>query len=240
MFVGSASVDTAPVTGSLHFTAFDYRLANLLAIGLTLYVSRDSTDCLLLGVFRALRIVLRLSSDTRMATGGVTPADAWSGVTFDVQLQIPWNAPEAYIQLDSEGVYDHATVPDVFGRDLGSDSRVFDWGFHDVTIVDMEDVLTPDISDADLSLLRRQWPTSIIESLTWMQSELDSMRQSLRRPAVPFVASGLRMTCTGMWRCFTWTWVSCGVAWCRGAPCGRGRHRTVWTTCAGHMRYRRR
>ena len=34
------------------------------------------------------------------------------------------------------------------------DLRVVDWGFHDVTIVDMEDVSAPDISDADLSLLR--------------------------------------------------------------------------------------
>ena len=77
--VGSASVDTTPVTGSLHFATYDCRLADLLAIGLTFCVSRDSTDCLLLGVFRALRIVLRLSSATGMATGGVTPADARLG-----------------------------------------------------------------------------------------------------------------------------------------------------------------
>ena len=198
VFVGSASVDTMPVTGSLHFAAYDCRLVDLLAVGLTLYVSWDSTDCLLLGMFRALRIVLQLSSATGMVTGGVTPADARSGATFDVELETPWNAPEAYIQLDSEGVYNLVTVPDVFGirgrrpdaavvkvllgrdprsvRALVPDLRVFDWGFHDVTIVDMEDVSAPDISDTDLSLLRRQWPTSIIESLTWMQSELGRMR----------------------------------------------------------------
>ena len=44
----------------------------------------------------------------------VTPTDARSGVTFDVELEVPWNAPEAYIQLDSDSVYDLATVPDVF------------------------------------------------------------------------------------------------------------------------------
>ena len=161
-------------------------------------MSRDSTDCLLLGVFRALRIVLRLGSATGMSTGGVTPADARSGITFDVELEVPWNAPEAYIQLDSEGVYYLATVPDVFGlhgrrpdvavvkvllgrdprsvRSLVPDLSVINWGFHDITIVDMEDVAAPAISDTDLSLLRRQWPTSIMGSLTWMQSELDSMR----------------------------------------------------------------
>ena len=92
VFVGSASVDTTPVTGSLHFAAYDCLLADLLALGLTLHVSRDSTHSLLLGVFRALRIVLRLSSATGMATGGVTPADSRSGVIFDVELEIPWNA----------------------------------------------------------------------------------------------------------------------------------------------------
>ena len=114
MFSGSASVDTTPVTGSLHFAACDCRLTDLLAVGL-FCVLRDSADCLLLGVFRALRIVLRLGSAIGMATGVVMPADAQSGVTFDVELEVPWNAPEAYIQLDSEGVYDLATVPDVFG-----------------------------------------------------------------------------------------------------------------------------
>ena len=101
-------------------------------------------------------------------------------------MEIPWNTPEAYVQLDSEGVYDLATVPDVFGlrgrrpdaavvkvllgrnpssvRTLVPDSCVFDWGFHDVSIVDMED------TDAEQSL-------SVVTS-------------PLRRPAVRFVASG--------------------------------------------------
>ena len=192
VFVGSASLDTTPVTGSLHFTACDCRLADLLAVGLILCVLRDSTGCLPLGVFRALRIVLRLCLAMWMATGGVTLAYARSGVTFDVELEVPWNA-----QLDSDGVYDLATAPDVFGlrdrrpdaavvrvllgrdprsvRALVPDSHVIDWGFHDVTIVDMEDVSAAAVPDTDLSLLQQQWPTSIMESWTWMQSELDRM-----------------------------------------------------------------
>ena len=53
-------------------------------------------------------------------------------------------------------------------RALIPDLRVIDWGFHDFTIVDMEDVSALAVSDTDLSLLRQQWPTSIMESLTWM------------------------------------------------------------------------
>ena len=36
-----------------------------------------------------------------MAAGKETPVGAHSGVTFDVKIDIPWNAPEAHIQLDS-------------------------------------------------------------------------------------------------------------------------------------------
>ena len=50
-----------------------------------------------------------------MATGGETPAEARYGITFGVTLEVPWNAPEAYVQLHSEGVFDLDTVPDVFG-----------------------------------------------------------------------------------------------------------------------------
>ena len=47
------------------------------------------------------------------------------GVTFDVELEVQWNAPEPYIQLEYDGVYDLATVPDVFGlRDRQPDMAV--------------------------------------------------------------------------------------------------------------------
>ena len=123
-----------------------------------------------------------------MATGDDMLADARSGVNFEVVLEVPWNAPEAYLQLYSDGVYELDTVPDVLGLHgwrpgaamvrvlLGQDSRsvctliphsrVLDRGFHDVTIVDMEDTVKPAVSNADLSLLRLQWPTSILQSLT--------------------------------------------------------------------------
>ena len=50
-----------------------------------------------------------------MTTDGDTPAEARSGITFGVTLEVPWNAPEAYVQLHSDGVFDLDTVPDVLG-----------------------------------------------------------------------------------------------------------------------------
>ena len=41
-------------------------------------------------------------------------------------------------------------------------------GFHDVTIVNMEDLAEPVVSEADLSLLRRQWPVTAVQSMTYM------------------------------------------------------------------------
>ena len=37
------------------------------------------------------------------------------------------------------------------------------------------------MSEDDLSLLHRQWPVSVIQSMTWMQSELDNMRASAKK-----------------------------------------------------------
>ena len=102
------------------------------------------------------------------------------GITFDVMLDVPWNAPEAVIHLHSDGVVelDLDTVPDVLGltgrrpeaavilvlqgrdkrsvRALIPDPRVEESGFHDVTIVDMGDLPEPSLSLDDLSQLRLQ------------------------------------------------------------------------------------
>ena len=100
------------------------------------------------------------------------------GITFDVMLDVPWNAPEAVVHLHLDGVvdFDLDTVPDVLGlagrrpeaavirvlqgRDQRSmhalipDPRVEERGFHDVTIVDMGDLSEPLLSLDDLSQLR--------------------------------------------------------------------------------------
>ena len=139
-----------------------------------------------------------------MAAGDDTPVGARSGVTFDVTIDIPWNAPEAHIQLNSAGVFDlEDEIQDVFGlcnrrpdaagvrvtlgrdersvRVLVPDQRVLDNGLHNATIIDMGDMAEPAVSGNDLSLLRRQWPVSVAHSMTWMQSELDDMRASAKK-----------------------------------------------------------
>ena len=79
-------------------------------------------------------------------------------ITFDVELVIPWDAPEAVINLNSDGLLDLDMVPDVIGlsgrrpdaamchilqgRDVRSvralvlDTRCLEQNFHDLTIVD--------------------------------------------------------------------------------------------------------
>ena len=150
-------------------------------------MSRDSAGLLLTGVCRVLRIVLQDYSRTEMAMGNDSPADGRSGVNFNIELQVSWNATETYVNLDSDGVYEPKTVPDVLGlharqpgaaivkvllgcdsrsvRALVPDARVIDRGFHEITLVEMGDTSGPDVSIADLSLLRLQWPIPVVSSI---------------------------------------------------------------------------
>ena len=50
-----------------------------------------------------------------MAMGSDSPANGRSGVDFNVELKVPWNALEACVNLDSDGVYELKTVPYVLG-----------------------------------------------------------------------------------------------------------------------------
>ena len=82
---------------------------------------------------------------------------------------------------------DVAAVQVMLGRDersvrvLVPDPWVLDNGFHDATIIDMGDMAEPAVSGNDLSLLRRQWLVSVVQSMTWMQSDLDDMRASAKK-----------------------------------------------------------
>ena len=48
---------------------------------------------------------------------------------------------------------------------LVPDENVRDQGFHDVTLLDMGDVEGPDVSVADLSILRLQWPLPVVSGM---------------------------------------------------------------------------
>ena len=99
--------------------------------------------------------------------------DNRAGITFGVELYVPWDAPEAVVDVSSAGVVPLHNVPDVIGlvgrresavesrvlqgrdarsvRVLVPDCRGLDQNFHDVTIVDMgelpEHVSLPELSD---------------------------------------------------------------------------------------------
>ena len=103
----------------------------------------------------------------------------------------------------SDGVVDLDTVPDVLGlagrwpemavvrvlqgrdaqsvRALIPDPRVLERGFHNVAIVDMEDSAEPSVSEDDLSLLRLQWPVTVLRNMAWLQDELDAMRAAAKK-----------------------------------------------------------
>ena len=92
---------------------------------------------------------------------GAALVDDRSGVTFTAEICIPWDAPEAVIDIDSADLVSLGSFPDkvglfgqrkdaavsriLAGRDSRSvwflvpDGRVVDRGYHDVTVVDMED-----------------------------------------------------------------------------------------------------
>ena len=68
------------------------------------------------------------------------------------------------------------------GRDIRSvrvlvpDPRGLDQNFHDVTIVDMGDVLESSVYIPDLSSLSQQWPPAVISHMGWRQQELEGMQ----------------------------------------------------------------
>ena len=110
-----------------------------------------------------------------MATNGAALAEDRAGILFGVELYVPWDAPEALVDISSEGVVPLRHIPDVIGlvgrregaaesrvlqgRDIRSvrvlvpDPRGVDQNFHDVTIVNMGDVPECTISIPELSTL---------------------------------------------------------------------------------------
>ena len=111
--MGSSSFDTAPVTGSLLFNAPVCRLAVYCTAGFSSWVLFGGCDCIRLAVFRLF--LQRVIGDFVTATDSDAPAGARSGITFGVTLEVPWNTPEAYMHLHTDGVVDLDTVPDVLG-----------------------------------------------------------------------------------------------------------------------------
>ena len=124
--------------------------------------------------------VRRVGDCRNMAADGAALAEVKAGITFGVELYVPWDAPEAVVDISSEGVMPLRNVPDVIGlvgrRESAAESRVLqgrnihsvrvlvpdcrgvDQNFHDVTIVDMGEVPESSVSILELSALSQQWP----------------------------------------------------------------------------------
>ena len=108
-----------------------------------------------------------------MATDGAAATEGRPGITFDAELVVPWDAPEAVVDHTLAVLRDLEIVPDglsgrrpeaagchiLQGRDEQSvrvlipDSRGLQRDFHDVTIVDMGDLPEVSVSMDDLYLL---------------------------------------------------------------------------------------
>ena len=132
-----------------------------------------------------------------MDTYGFSIVDNRDGVTFGVELYVPWDAPKAVVDISLAGAVPLQDVPDVFGlvghHDSATESRVLqgrdtrsirvlvpdcrglDQNFHDVTVVDMGDLPESYVSMPELSELIHKWPPAVINHMMWRQRELEEM-----------------------------------------------------------------
>ena len=138
-----------------------------------------------------------------MDADGLSVVDNRAGFTFGVELYLPWDAPEAVVDVSSADVVPMRGVPDVIGlvgrRDNAVESRVLqgrdarsvrvlvpdcrgldDQNFHNVAIVDMGDLPESHVSMPELSDLMHKWPPAVINHMMWRQRELDEMRKAAK------------------------------------------------------------
>ena len=244
------------MTGSLVFSALFVCLDVYCAPGFTSCRTFCSTDCVLLAGFDLS--FRRVSEHWPMATEGAALVENRAGITFGVELYIPWDAPEAVVDIHSDGVVPLRSIPDVIGlagrrldavecrilrgrdvrnvRVLVPDPRGLDQNFHDVTIVDMGDVPESSVSVPELSLLRQQWSPAVLNHMVWLQQELEGMHAGAKQRFRQTRPSGCAYR--GTWiKCDMFRHVTkfhldlwqCPVYWC-----------TVWKgmtqNCMDHVR----
>ena len=106
-------LDDAPVTESLFSSAlFDCRDGYCTA-GFTSCWTFCSADCVLLAGFGLF--LRRVGECWKMAMNGAALVEDRTGITFGVELYVPWDAPEALVDISSEGVVPLRNIPDVIG-----------------------------------------------------------------------------------------------------------------------------
>ena len=134
---------------------------------------------------------------------GAASADDRPGVMFTAELCVPWDAPEAVVDVDSEELISLGSFPDkvglfgrrkeaavsriTSGRDSRSvrfvvpDGRIVDRGHHDVTIVDMEEEREPMVVLSDMTRLRELWPVEVFDHMKRHQQDLEQLRKSAKK-----------------------------------------------------------
>ena len=134
---------------------------------------------------------------------GAALAHDRSGVTFTAELCVPWDAPEAVIDIDSPELVRLGSLPDkvgLFGRRTdaavsriiaGRDNRsvrflvpggqIVDHGYHDVTVVDMGEEREPMVVMKDMRRLGELWPAEVFGHMKWHQQDLELLRKSAKK-----------------------------------------------------------
>ena len=157
----------------------------------------QSSDAAPLTELQDLYIFLHINSD------GAALADDRSGITFTADLCVPWDAPEAVVDINSPDLVSLGPFPDkvglfgrrkeaavsriMTGRDSRSvrfvvpDGRLVDRGYHDVTVVDMEEEREPMVVLNDMTRLRELWPVEVFDHMKWHQQDLERMRKSAKK-----------------------------------------------------------
>ena len=159
------------------------------------------TFCVTVRISICVEEVTRCGGDLSVCRtmDGAALADDRSGVTFTAELGMPWDAPEAVIDINSADLVSLGSFPDkvgLFGRRkdaaVSRDSRsvwfvvpdgrvVGDRGYHDITVVDMEEEREPMVVMNDMMRLRELWPVEVFDHMKWYQQDLELMRKSAKK-----------------------------------------------------------
>ena len=130
-----------------------------------------------------------------MTTSNNRSEAARQGIDFRVHVQIPRLA--GGVQAGYHICYGRVgTADQVPGRPTSTslarpplgersgtipNSQVVDRGFHDVTLIDMDQADEPVVPVEELGLLRRQWPMSVVSGIAEKQAELELMHQKCKQ-----------------------------------------------------------
>ena len=194
------SSDAAPLTEvqdiyiTLHFNTKCFAgLCSIRIVSLSVRITRSLEEVIRCGGVLSLCQTM----------DGAALADDRSGITFTADLCVPWDAPEAVVDMNSTDLISLGPFPDkvglvgrrkdaamsriMKGRDCRSvrfvvpDVHLVDRGFHDVTVVDMGDDREPTIVLQDMTRLRELWPVEVFDQMKSRQQDLELMRKSAKK-----------------------------------------------------------